>query len=150
LSSSARSPTRNSSRPLDYGVPVLESAASRLPVDDGPTRVVYVAHPLGGGEARQGNRERAARWVAWIAETFGVAPVADWIILSGLWPEDDEHRTRGLGIDLALVARCDELWLVGGRVSPGMQLEANAARRAGLRVVDLTALGEEPPARRAA
>ena len=92
----------------------------------------YIAHPLGAGPDREANRQRASRWVAWAASQ-GVAPVADWT------------RAKGLAIDCALVARCDELWLVGGRISRGMQVEADAARAAGVMVVDRTDLGEEPP-----
>lgn len=110
-------------------------------------KVVYVAHPLGTGPARESNRFRAAQWVAWVGEQ-GCAPVADWITLSGVWTED--KRELGLAIDVALVARCDELWLVGGRVSPGMAIEAEAARKAGVKVVDLTHLGLLPPVKEVA
>jgi hypothetical protein len=101
-------------------------------------KCVYIAHPLGSGADREKNRERAARWVAWAA-LQGVAPVADWIILSGQW--DESMRDLGLAIDVELVKRCDEVWLVGGRISPGMKIEAASAKR----VIDLTHLGEEPP-----
>lgn len=108
-------------------------------------KVVYIAHPLGSNRTiRELNRERASRWLAWAAEQ-GVAPVADWIILSGQWTESDANRARGLEIDKALVARCDELWLVGGRVSEGMKVEADAARASGVEVIDMTDLGDEPP-----
>jgi hypothetical protein len=107
-------------------------------------KVVYVAHPLGSGPDREANRQKATRWVKWVAES-GHAPIADWILLSGVWEETPETRVRGLAIDVALVARCDEVWLVGGRVSPGMSVEADAARRAGILVIDKTDLGPEPP-----
>lgn len=109
-------------------------------------RVVYIAHPLGSGTDREENRANAARWVAWAA-LRGVAPVADWITLSGQFDESDEARARGLAIDVALVSRCDEIWLVGGRVSPGMQIEADAARQVPIRVYDFTYLGKLPPIR---
>lgn len=105
---------------------------------------VYIAHPLGAGPDREFNRARAARWVAW-AGLQGVAPSATWIVLAGQWDESEENRTRGLAIDVTLVKRCDEVWLVGGRVSAGMKIEANAAIEAGIAVVDMTHLGEEPP-----
>jgi hypothetical protein len=108
-------------------------------------KVVYVAHPLGSGADREANRARAARWAVWAAEQ-GVAPVADWILIAGAWRESEEARARGLAIDCALVARCDEIWLVGGRISEGMRVEANAALAAGAGLRDLTELGEEPPA----
>lgn len=106
--------------------------------------VVYIAHPLGSGSDREANRQRAMRWVRWAAEK-GVAPIADWIILASEWRESDEHRAAGLAIDVELVKRCDELWLVGGRVSRGMRVEADAAIAAGLIVRDMTHLGAEPP-----
>lgn len=106
-------------------------------------KVVYVAHPLSGPD-QEANRERAARWCAWVA-LQGCAPVADWIILTGQWSETEENRARGLAIDVTLVKRCDEVWLVGGRVSSGMAIEADAAREAGILVVDKTSLGPEPP-----
>lgn len=107
-------------------------------------KVVYIAHPLGAGDDRERNRANAARWVAWAARQ-GVAPVADWIVLAGEWQETPENRNRGLEIDLELVERCDEIWLVGGRVSPGMEMEARHAAKHGVRIVDLTAMGYEAP-----
>lgn len=106
-------------------------------------KVVYIAHPLGAGDDRERNRANAAAWVAYLAAQHDIAPVADWIILSGHWSED--HRDRGLAIDIALIARCDELWLVGGRISPGMAVEAAHAREHGLPIVDLTHLGYAAP-----
>ncbi len=108
-------------------------------------RVVYIAHPLGAGPDRERNRENASRWCAWAAVVRGVSPVADWITLSGQLEETDENRERGLACDVALVARCDELWLTGGRISPGMAIEAEAAKRAGVRVCDLTDMGYSAP-----
>lgn len=109
-------------------------------------RVCYVAHPLGSGEDRARNLANAAKWCAWLAKTYGIAPVADWIVLAGQWDESPENRDRGLSIDVELVKRCDELIMVGGRISPGMAIEANAARMHGLLVTDLTHLGYEVPA----
>lgn len=105
-------------------------------------KLIYIAHPLGAGAEREANRARAARWVDWAARC-GAAPVATWITLSGMWGED--RRELGLAIDCALAERCDEVWLVGGRVSEGMRIEAAAAERAGVTVRDLTCLGPEPP-----
>ena len=128
-------------------------------------RLVYLAHPLTPTDeqvelerrcypqlprdelveiARWGNLYRAGEWAVWAARQ-GVAPVATWTVLASNWPETSENRALGLAIDCALVARCDELWLVGGRVSAGMRVEADAARAAGVEVVDLTHLGEEAP-----
>jgi hypothetical protein len=107
-------------------------------------KVVYIAHPLGAGPDREQNRRNAAKWVAWAARQ-GVAPVADWIVLSGELEETPANRLLGLECDRALVELCDEVWLVGGRVSPGMAIEAEHARLCLVPVVDKTSLGPLPP-----
>lgn len=101
-------------------------------------KVIYVAHPLGHGEDRENNRRAAAEWAGWIAKTFEVAISADWIVLSGVWAED--MRELGLATDMEMVSRADEVWQVGPRVSPGMALEGDHARRLGKRVRDFTDL----------
>jgi hypothetical protein len=108
-------------------------------------QVGYIAHPLGDGPDRERNRENASRWVAWIARTYNIAPVADWIVLSGQWAETPANRERGIEIDLELVERCDIIFLCGGRVSPGMTQELHHATMHGLAVVDLTGMGYEAP-----
>jgi hypothetical protein len=101
-------------------------------------KTVYIAAPLGGGEQREVNRLRAERWVCWAAEAMGVAPVATWTTLAAAW--DESKRDLGLAIDVALVERCDEIWMVGGRISPGMMIEGRHSKR----IIDLTGWGEEP------
>ncbi len=99
-------------------------------------RTVYIAHPLGKGPDREANRASAAKWVAWAAEQ-GVCPMATWITLSGEWDESDEHRRRGLEMDYAQINRCDEMWLCGSHISPGMGLEAEHAKRISVPVLDM-------------
>lgn len=110
-------------------------------------RVVYVAAPL-TADTREGieaNRKAAARWVAFLALHFEIAPECSWLVLTGELEETPDNRARGLAIDLALVERCDELWMVGGRVSGGMKLESDHARSLGKLVVDLTGFGVPVP-----
>lgn len=90
-------------------------------------KVVYIAHRLGSyPKTREIYRHRAGLWVLWAADQ-GVSPVADWIILSGHWDESPANRERALAMDVALVKRCDELWLCGDIISPGMITEREAA-----------------------
>ncbi len=107
-------------------------------------KVIYMAHPLGNGPDREVNLQNAAAWAAWISVTYRVAVVADWIVLASVLSE--YWREHGLKVDLALVERCDEVWLVGGRVSPGMQIESEHAKSKGKPVEDLTRLGYAAPA----
>jgi hypothetical protein len=92
-------------------------------------KMVYVAHPLGpDGPTRDANRKEAALWAAALARQYRVSVCADWIVLSGVWPETPELRTLGIGLDLIQVGRCDEVWITGPRVSEGMSIEgAHAA-----------------------
>ncbi len=91
-------------------------------------RTAYLAHPLGQGEDREKNRRNAAIWGCWIAENFNRAVSADWIWLSGVWSED--KRELGIELDKVHVRRCDEIWLCGPRLSPGMQIELDEFRTA--------------------
>ena len=110
-------------------------------------RVVYLAAPVAGAVAE--NVARAKRWLRWAWRIPDIVPIAPWLTPVELFAADadDDHEARELGLlrDCAVVARCDELWLVGGRISEGMRREAAAAARAGLVVTDLTGLGKEPP-----
>lgn len=54
--------------------------------------------------------------------------------------ETTENREWGLSCDKAHIERCDEVWLVGPRVSPGMALERQHAVSCGIPTYDLTGL----------
>jgi hypothetical protein len=106
-------------------------------------RSVYIAHPLSAPtrEEIERNRVNAAKWVAWLAWQFPIAPVCTWITLTGEWDESPVNRVLGLEIDKALVRLCGEMWHVGGKVTTGMGIEAQEARV----VHDLTHLGYLAP-----
>jgi hypothetical protein len=112
-----------------------------------PQQVVYIAAPLSAPTRAEidANRERAARWAAWALVARGVSPSCSWIVLTGVLDETPENRARGLAADLLQVERADEVWLVGGRISSGMATEAAHAHRCRIPVVNLIALGDEPP-----
>lgn len=87
--------------------------------------LVYIAHPLGKGADRESNRLAAAKILCDLQETYKTHVfVASWITLASVWPESDHYRGIGIAADLALIDHCDEVWLVGPRISEGMQIEA--------------------------
>lgn len=123
--------------------------------------VLYMAAPLSptelefvlvGGDpdhALLDNLDRAERWLAWLRRSFpDVTIIAPWIASVRASADDTNPATRERGLidDCAVVERCDGIVLVGGRISSGMARERATAEDAGLDVVDLTALGAEPPA----
>jgi hypothetical protein len=109
--------------------------------------VFYLAHALAGDV--EANLARAKRWLAFFAASVpdDVVVIAPWIAhVEAVGSDgDEEQRERGLRGDCAVVARCDALLLVGGRISSGMAREALAAAEALVDVRDLTYLGDEPP-----
>ena len=110
-------------------------------------RVVYLAAPVRGNVAE--NVARAKRWLAWAWRIRDIVPIAPWLTPVELFAADadDDAAARELGLtrDCAVVAKCDELWLVGGRISDGMRREWVTAMERGVKVQDLTGLGDEPP-----
>lgn len=131
---------------LEESTARLTASLDRLEGKPSTRRVVYVCHPL-NAPTREGieqNRNRAARWSAFLALHFHVAPECSWIVLTGELEETPDNRRRGLEIDLALVERCDEVVLVGPRISEGMAIERAHAKKHGKPVANLTGLAMEP------
>ena len=112
--------------------------------------VAYMAHPVGGDVP--GNIAKAKRWLTFLQRTYPdrafVAPWIDWIeFAEGLDDADPKAREIGMQRDLAVVRRCDEIWLVGGYLSPGMKREEHEfllfAQGVGVRAQHLMTV--EPP-----
>lgn len=114
-------------------------------------KVIFLAHPVRDvdGYTLEQNLERAERWYRWICDSFpGVSPVAPWIISCRVFDDADaDQRDAGLVRNEAVIEACDEVWLVGGRVTSGMARERDHALASGKPVIDMTShLGLEPPA----
>lgn len=86
---------------------------------------VYICAPLGGDVA--GNLERVKRYTRY-ALNCGMAPVVPQFYALCLDDNDPEQRQIGLDAGLSLLWFCDELWLCGERVTPGMQAEIDFCR----------------------
>lgn len=121
-----------------------------------PARVsVYLAHPVAGEP--ETNIVNAVLWLKYLRRQSAqlLSSLTNSVIsarpnIQSPWLaaiEDD--RSPGYDRELALqdcrdtVLLFDEVWLVGGRISPGMRIEAECARQ----VRDLTHLGKLPPLR---
>lgn len=103
---------------------------------------VYLAHPFTAPtlEGREENRQRAAKWAAWLW-LQGFAVECSWITITGMADETPENRELGLRSDCEQVKRCDVMVLCGPRVSGGMLREAGAAKV----IVDFTCYGLDLP-----
>jgi DNA polymerase-3 subunit epsilon len=94
-------------------------------------RRVYVCHPYASDPVANVERVRAiARELA----DLDLMPVAPHLYIPAFVDEATE-RERALKLCLELVDTCDELWVFGDFVSPGMQREIAFARSRGIPVV---------------
>ena len=120
-------------------------------------KLVYLAHPLGakrhdGSVDHLGilqNIEQAKRWFKWACDNYwpDYAFNATWIMNCEVYNDANaEDRERGMQRNYAHIQHCDELWLLGPRISQGMEDEARFARRCLLPVYNLTSemLGTRP------
>jgi hypothetical protein len=112
-------------------------------------KVVYLAHPLSAPTHKgiQENLARAKRWYRWACDTFPeYAFVANWILNCEVYDDANaEHRRKGIERNLAVIEKCDELWLVGARISSGMEEEGmHMTYKVGKRVLDWTHLTGDP------
>jgi hypothetical protein len=108
--------------------------------------LVYMAHPYNGSRAQ--NLSNALLWLHWLSDVQSSARViAPWIAhaqaVEGTAIDDE---IDALDICFAVIDRCDELWLCGSRMSPGMEAELGRARRSGIAVRSFLPFGARPPA----
>lgn len=83
-------------------------------------KVVYIAHPLRGDwEANVAK----ARTFANAALRAGYAPVAPYLMGLPLDDRVEGDRALGLSHDMAVIPKCEELWVCGGRISEGVAAE---------------------------
>lgn len=93
-------------------------------------KLVYIASPYAGDV--QANTE-AAKGYCRAALEEGVVPIAPHLLYPQFLEDSDPaERNLGLRAGLELLARCDELWVCGPEISPGMAREIQFARGLGL------------------
>jgi hypothetical protein len=121
--------------------------SSRTISHSNPRRVVYVAHPVAEYTRKDGvlmtlgdNLRSSKDWLqALVRWNRTYAFCMPWLAyVEACDDTDPEQRERGMLDDVTILLRCDELWLCGPHVSPGMLTEKLAALSMGMPVVDHT------------
>ena len=93
-------------------------------------KLVYIASPYAGDIE---NNVEAAKRYCLAAMEEGVTPVAPHLLYPQFLDDSDPvQRSLGTHAGLELLARCDELWVCGPEISPGMAREIQFARGLGL------------------
>lgn len=90
--------------------------------------LVYLAHPV-SGLSKVELITSVSCWLAQLVKAYpGHAFAAPWLAyVLALDDGNQTHRDRGVRDDLECLSRCDEVWLLGPRISSGMLDEAHFA-----------------------
>lgn len=100
-------------------------------------KIIFISHPIGGDVML--NLSRIMDIVREINKTMpDIVPLAPYFAdVLAMNDNDPEERARGLKNGLSVIesGMVDELWLYGNRISEGMQMEIDAAKKKGIPVV---------------
>lgn len=90
-------------------------------------KIVYICSPLRGDLQRNITR---ANYFSRFAYEKGCIPIAPHTIFPQfLNDEDPKERKAGMEMGLALLDRCEEVWVFGPHISDGMRAEIERARK---------------------
>lgn len=129
----------------------FDIAISAFPSPDLDPPMIYIAHPVGAStpDGVAENLARAKRWLGYLMKHFGgvTTLVMSWAPLVEACGAENEKQNRenGMRMNFKVLDACKSIWMVGGRISPGMATEAAYVRDMRRPVFDFTFLGDEPP-----
>jgi hypothetical protein len=99
-------------------------------------KLAYMSHPVAGDAMN--NIARACCILRTLIMTYPTyVVIAPWIVECEIFDEPDAAVT-GMQRNRSILQRCDELWLVGPRISSGMRQEQSWAQEYGLVIRDFT------------
>jgi len=91
--------------------------------------LVYICSPLSGAVER--NQENARRYCRFAVER-GAIPLAPHLYFPQFMDDaDPAQRDLALFMDIVLLSKCNEMWVFGDRISKGMSIEIEKAKRKG-------------------
>lgn len=108
-------------------------------------KLVYICSPYHGDMER--NHQNALDYCEYAAQ-MGVIPLAPHTIFTQYLDDDvPSQREVGLKMGLALLKRCDELWVFGPKITEGMKQEIIQANmeQIPIRLLPDCCLHQEPP-----
>lgn len=89
--------------------------------------LVYICSPLSGDIP--GNMEKARKFCSFALEK-GQIPLAPHLMFPQFVNDDDSaERELAIFMDVILLGKCDELWVFGDRISEGMAVEIEIAKK---------------------
>ena len=89
--------------------------------------LVYICSPYSGNTA--GNTERTKQFCRFALEQ-GQIPLAPHLMFPAFMNDGkEEERELALFMDIVLMGKCQEVWVLGDRISDGMKAEIETAKR---------------------
>lgn len=87
--------------------------------------LVYICSPYSGDV--EANTERTKQFCRFAYE-HGQIPLAPHLMFPQFLSDDnEEERSTALFMDIVLMGKCQELWVLGDRISAGMSIEIDKA-----------------------
>ena len=102
----------------DQGVKAEERPAFRP--------LVYICSPFSGDI--EGNKQKAAEF-AFFAYKQGCIPLTPHLLFPFMNDESREERALALHMDIVLMGKCQEVWVLSERITSGMSAEIEKATR---------------------
>lgn len=103
--------------------------------------VVYICSPLAGDMLK--NQENARTYCRFAVEA-GCVPIAPHIYFTQFMNDNDRReRDLALFMDIVLLSKCAELWVFGEKITSGMSIEIEKAKRKGQLIRYFTETCEE-------
>ena len=88
-------------------------------------QMVYICSPYAGDI--EGNTEKARKYCRWATDQ-GCIAIAPHLLFPQFMSEDTE-REEALYNGIVLLGKCDEMWVFGDTISPGMRTEIEKAEK---------------------
>lgn len=101
---------------------------------------IYICSPLKGDIERNIKKAIGYSRLAYIKGGIPLAPHA--IFTTFLDDEILDERNAGIDMGIALLTKCDEIWVFGERISSGMQAEISVAKALNIGIKRFNEMGE--------
>ncbi len=88
--------------------------------------LVYICSPFSGDI--EGNKQKAAEF-AFFAYKQGCIPLTPHLLFPFMNDESREERALALHMDIVLMGKCQEVWVLSERITSGMSAEIEKATR---------------------
>lgn len=93
--------------------------------------LVYICAPYSGDVEE--NKNRAIAFAKFFYE-MGNIPVTTHLLFPFLDDTNEEARVTAIFMDIVLMGKCQEVWVLGERITPGMSIEIEKAKKRRQRV----------------